>query len=49
MLQVMRATEPLAAGAEVTVNYLGPLLFAPAAVRQAELQQQWGFNCGCAR
>ncbi|WIA18501.1 hypothetical protein OEZ85_009954 [Tetradesmus obliquus] len=46
---VVRAAEDIAAGQQVTLSYLGPQLFAPAAVRQEELRQQWGFDCGCAR
>lgn len=36
-------------GGELTLNWLGSLLTAPRAVRQAELRQQYGFDCGCAR
>ncbi|KAF6262337.1 hypothetical protein COO60DRAFT_649132 [Scenedesmus sp. NREL 46B-D3] len=46
---VVRAAEDVPAGQQVSVSYLGPQLFAPAAVRQQELRQQWGFECGCAR
>jgi hypothetical protein len=49
ILQVVRAAEDIPAGQAVSVSYLGPQLFAPAAVRQEELRQQWGFECGCAR
>jgi hypothetical protein len=47
--QVVRAGKDIAAGAELGLSYLGPQLFAPAAERQDELQQQWDFNCGCSR
>lgn len=48
-LQVVRAAHDIPATTELTLSYLGPQLFAPAAVRQAELKQQWGFDCGCNR
>jgi hypothetical protein len=48
-VQVVRAAEDIPAGQAVSLSYLGPQLFAPAAVRQEELRQQWGFDCGCAR
>jgi hypothetical protein len=46
---MVRAGRDIPANTEVTLSYLGPQLFAPAVVRQAELRQQWGFDCGCAR
>lgn len=46
---VVRAAHDIPAAAEVTLSYLGPQLFAPAAERQAELKQQWGFDCSCSR
>ena len=48
-LQVVRAGRDIPAGSEVTLSYLGPQLFAPGIERQAELQQQWGFDCNCSR
>ncbi|KIZ01465.1 hypothetical protein MNEG_6495 [Monoraphidium neglectum] len=46
---VLRAAEPLVQGAEVTVSYLGSLITAPYEERQAELQEKYGFACGCPR
>jgi hypothetical protein len=46
---VLRAAEPLVQGAEVTVSYLGSLITAPYESRQAELQEKYGFACGCPR
>lgn len=37
------------AGDEVTISYLGREEFAPAAARQAVLQERWGFECTCER
>jgi hypothetical protein len=47
--QVVRAAREIPAATELTLSYLGPQLFAPSAERQAELKQQWGFDCACAR
>ncbi|KAI8466486.1 MAG: hypothetical protein J3K34DRAFT_524486 [Monoraphidium minutum] len=46
---VLRASEPLPAGAEVCVSYLGSVIAAPYAARQAELREKYGFDCGCDR
>lgn len=46
---MVRAARDIPAGAELSLSYLGPLLFAPAAVRQAELRQLWSFDCRCSR
>lgn len=34
---------------QVTLSYLGKLLTAPLAERQAELKEKWGFDCRCQR
>lgn len=48
-MQVVRAAVDIPSGQELSLSYLGPQLFAPAAVRQQELQQQWEFHCSCNR
>lgn len=48
-IQVLRASEALPQGAEVTVSYLGQLVAAPVEVRREELRMKYGFTCGCSR
>ena len=46
---VVRATEEVAEGGEVTLNWIGQLLSSPLTYRQAEAKEKYGFECGCAR
>jgi hypothetical protein len=49
VLQVVRSSQELPQGAEVSLSYLGSLLTAPLAARQQELRTQYKFDCACAR
>lgn len=44
-----RAAKKLLPGEEVTVNYLGRAVLAPAESRREELQGVYGFRCKCPR
>lgn len=44
---VVRATRRVAPGDELTCTYIE--VRAPVAVRRAELESSWGFECNCAR
>jgi hypothetical protein len=47
------AIEPIAAGSEVTINYLGSdslcRWYAPSMIRQESFTSQWQFTCDCSR
>ncbi len=45
----MRAAQDVAAGEQLTISYLGRGLTSPLAQRQAELEEVYGFQCGCSR
>jgi len=45
----IRATSPIAAGEEITISYLGILLYADTTVRRSQLLQTKHFVCGCDR
>lgn len=45
----VRAAGDIGSQEEVTLSYLGRSLTAPHKVRQAELQETYGFKCGCPR
>lgn len=45
---VLRAALRINPGEEVTVNYLGRGVLAPAEQRRGELAGNWGFECRCA-
>jgi len=46
----VRALRPVPVGQELTISYIGEeLLFRPTSERQARLQAQWQFLCGCER
>ncbi|GAX85031.1 hypothetical protein CEUSTIGMA_g12451.t1 [Chlamydomonas eustigma] len=46
---VIRVTEEIPSGQEVTLNWLGSLLTAPLQQRRAELKEKYGFHCECRR
>jgi hypothetical protein len=46
---VIRATEEVFTGQEVTLNWLGSLLTAPLTQRRSELREKYGFLCECRR
>ena len=46
---VVRACRPIMAGEEVCINYLGRGSLRPAVERQRELEESYGFLCGCPR
>jgi hypothetical protein len=47
------AIQPIAAGAEVTINYLGSdslcRWYAPSMIRQESFTSQWSFECDCSK
>jgi len=47
--QLVQAAAPIAIGDEITVSYLGTLLYSDTAVRQTELQRTKHFLCRCDR
>jgi hypothetical protein len=49
VLQVVRSSQELPQGGEVSLAWLGSLLTAPLAARQQELRTQYKFDCACAR
>ncbi len=46
---IVRATQEVPKGGEVTLSYLGKLLTSPLEQRRAELRDKWGFHCTCVR
>lgn len=46
---VVRCCAPIAAGEELSINYLGRTALTPLAQRQQELEACYGFKCDCRR
>ena len=46
---IVRAVRAVAKEGQLTRSYLGPLIHAPRQIRQAWLQEHYGFSCRCVR
>lgn len=46
---MVRASEQLPKGSEITTSYLGELAAAPVSARQQALKGAYGFSCNCRR